>query len=106
MGLPVERPYAEHSYVRYQVRVPERQALRAYLGQHGIQTAVHYPTPLHLDEPYRMQLGLSAGSRPVSERLAREILSLPVYPQMGEDDVVYVVDHLTRFYRSRASVTA
>jgi len=54
VGLPVERPYAEHSYVRYQVRVPERQALRAYLGQHGIQTAVHYPTPLHLDEPYRM----------------------------------------------------
>ena len=106
IDLPAERPWAYHSYVRFEVRVRERAALRRYLGRQGIRTHVHYPTPIHLDRPYREQLGVREGALPVSERLAREILSLPLYPQMTEDDVAYVVDHLQAFFRERRAVTA
>ncbi len=106
IALPGERPWAYHSYVRFEVRVPNRAALRRYLGRHGIATTVHYPTPIHLDVPYREQLGWREGGLPVTERLAREILTLPLYPQMTEDDVAYVVDHLAAFFRQQASVTA
>ena len=108
IDLPGERPWAHHSYVRFEVRVRERErpALRRYLDEHGIRTQVHYPTPIHLDTPYREQLGLREGALPVSERLAREIMTLPLYPQMTEDDVAYVVDHLHAFFRGRKSATA
>lgn len=108
IDLPGERPWAYHSYVRFEVRVRERErpALRRHLDERGIRTQVHYPTPIHLDTPYREQLGMREGSLPVSERLAREIMTLPLYPQMTEDDVAYVVDHLDGFFRGRRSVTA
>jgi dTDP-4-amino-4,6-dideoxygalactose transaminase len=108
IDLPGERPWAYHSYVRFEVRVPapERPALRRYLDQQGIRTQIHYPTPIHLDMPYREQLGIREGSLPVSERLAREIMTLPLYPQMTEQDVAYVVDHLQAFFRGRRSLTA
>lgn len=102
-GLPIqtpaERPWAEHSYVRFEVRVPRRDELRQYLTRQGIGTAVHYPTPLHLDDPYREQFGYREGMLPVAERLAQEILGLPLYPQMTDDDVAYVVGHLAAFFR-------
>jgi dTDP-4-amino-4,6-dideoxygalactose transaminase len=109
-GLPIlppaERPWAGHSYVRFEVRVTEhRDALRGYLKQHGIGSAVHYPTPLHLDEPYRTQLGMQPGALPVCEALARETLTLPLYPQMADDDVAYVMDHVRAFFRQRVAVT-
>jgi dTDP-4-amino-4,6-dideoxygalactose transaminase len=61
---------------------------------------VHYPTPLHLDDPYREQFGYREGMLPVAERLAQEILGLPLYPQMTDDDVAYVVGHLAAFFRT------
>ena len=88
------------------VRAGERAALRRYLGQQGVRTQVHYPTPIHLDTPYREQLGMREGALPMSEQLAREIMTLPLYPQMTEDDVAYVVDYLHAFFRQRKSVTA
>jgi len=104
--LPAERPYADHSYVRFEIRAPQRDAMRAYLRDQGIKTEIHYPTPLHLDDPYREQLGLGAGSRPVAEHLAQVSLALPIYPQMNADDVAYVVDHMRAFYRQAKRVTA
>jgi dTDP-4-amino-4,6-dideoxygalactose transaminase len=98
---PVERPWAEHSYVRFEVRAPRRDEIRQYLKRQGIGTAVHYPTPPHLDDPYREQFGYREGMLPVSERLAQEILGLPLYPQMGDDDVAYVVEHLSRSFATR-----
>lgn len=106
--LPAERPYAYHSYVRFEVRVPERDrpALRRYLGERGVTTQVHYPTPIHLDVPYRDHLGIRPGALPVSESLAGEIMTLPLYPQMTEDDVAYVVEHLHAFFARRTTATA
>jgi dTDP-4-amino-4,6-dideoxygalactose transaminase len=106
-GLPVQQPaersWADHSYVRFEIRTPQRDAVRQYLKQQGVGTAVHYPTPLHLDDPYREQFGYREGMLPVSERLSQEILGLPLYPQMGDDDVAYVVDHLKAFFKQRLS---
>ena len=59
---------------------------------------MHYPTPIHLDRLYRERYDAAEGSRPVSEKLARETLSLPIYPQMSEDDVDYVVAAIREFY--------
>ena len=102
---PAERPWAGHSYVRFEVRVAEhRDALRRYLKEQGIGSSVHYPTPLHLDDPYREQLGMKEGSLPVCEALARETLTLPLYPQMANDDVAFVVDHVRAFFRQRIPV--
>jgi dTDP-4-amino-4,6-dideoxygalactose transaminase len=103
VGLPAERSYATHAYVRFQVRVPDRDALRIHLGERGIKTKVHYPTPIHLDRVYRDRHGERDGAHPVTERLARETLSLPIYPQMHEDDVDYVVDAIAAFDRRAAA---
>ena len=97
VGLPVEREYAYHSYVRFEIRVPRRDELRRFLEEQGIQTSVHYPTPIHLDRVYRERYGAQAGQNPVAERLAQQILSLPIYPQMSEDDVCYVVERIGSF---------
>ncbi|MGH9334736.1 MAG: DegT/DnrJ/EryC1/StrS family aminotransferase, partial [Vicinamibacteria bacterium] len=97
VGLPVEREYAYHSYVRFEIRAPMRDELRRFLEAEGIQTAVHYPTPIHLDRVYRERYSSREGQNPVAERLARETLSLPIYPQMTEDDVSFVVETIDRF---------
>jgi dTDP-4-amino-4,6-dideoxygalactose transaminase len=106
VALPAERAYADHSYVRFEIRAPRRDALRAHLRGQGVKTDIHYPTPLHLDEPYARQLGLAEGSRPVAERLAQESLALPIYPQMTADDVGYVVDQMRAFYAATSRATA
>jgi dTDP-4-amino-4,6-dideoxygalactose transaminase len=81
------------------VRAPRRDELKRYLSEHNIATKVHYPTPIHLDRVYRDRYGLREGAHPVAERLARETLSLPIYPQMTESDIDYVVATMRRFYR-------
>ena len=98
IGLPAERDYAYHAYVRFQVRAPRRDALKRFLAERGVQTKVHYPTPIHLDRFYRGRYGAKEGLNPVTERLARQTLSLPIYPQMSEDDVDYVVAAIREFY--------
>ena len=98
IGLPAERDYAYHAYVRFQIRAPRRDDLKRFLRERGIQTKVHYPTPIHLDRLYRERYGAREGQSPVTERLAQHTLSLPLYPQMSEDDVDYVVAAVREFY--------
>ena len=98
IGLPAERDYAYHAYVRFQIRAPQRDDLKRFLAERGVQTKVHYPTPIHLDRLYRERYDSREGQHPVTERLAQQSLSLPIYPQMGEDDVDYVVAAIREFY--------
>ena len=98
IGLPAERDYAYHAYVRFQIRAPRRDDLKRFLMERGVQTKVHYPTPIHLDRLYRERYGTQEGQNPVTERLAQRTLSLPLYPQMSEDDVDYVVTAVREFY--------
>jgi dTDP-4-amino-4,6-dideoxygalactose transaminase len=90
-GSPVTPPQVppggeEHVYHLYVVRCPRRDALRAHLRERGIGTDVHYPIPTHLQPIYR-HLGYGPGDLPVSERLADEVLSLPLYPELTRQEV-------------------
>jgi dTDP-4-amino-4,6-dideoxygalactose transaminase len=88
---PRERPGVRHVYQAYSVRVGQRDLWRTYLTDRQIQTAVHYPIPIHLQPAYS-DLGYEKGSFPVSELIAGEILSLPLYPEMRLDQVEAVAD--------------
>ena len=87
--VPTEAAWAAHTYHLYVVRVPERDRVQAGLRERGIATQVHYPVPVHLQEAYR-DLGYVSGSLPHTEQAAAEILSLPLYPELTDDDVQYV----------------
>jgi len=89
VGLPREQPYARAVYHLFVVRHPRRDALAAALQQRGVSTLVHYPIPLHL-QPAFAALGGRSGDFPVAERAAAEILSLPLYPEMTDEQALSV----------------
>jgi dTDP-4-amino-4,6-dideoxygalactose transaminase len=84
--LPREMPYATHAYHLYAVMTPRRDALRAALGDRGIATGLHYPTPVHL-QPCFAGLGVRRGDLPVTEKAAAEELSLPMYPELTDAEM-------------------
>jgi len=81
--LPVAAPWAKAVYHLYVIRVQNRDEFMAELAAHNIGTGIHYPIPLHLQKAY-VHLGYKEGDFPVSELLAREIISLPMYPNLSE----------------------
>lgn len=81
---PVARGSDEHVWHLYVIRVPERDAVRERLAEQGIDTGIHYPVPVHLQEAHR-DLGHLVGDFPVTERYASEILSLPMYPELAPE---------------------
>jgi dTDP-4-amino-4,6-dideoxygalactose transaminase len=97
VALPEVADYAEHVYHQYAVRVPHRDELREYLTRQGIGTGVHYPIPCHL-QPALQSLGYRRGDLPVTERIADEILSLPMYPELTAEQRLCVVNAIRAFY--------
>lgn len=89
-----------HIYHQYTVRVPDgrRDALQKHLAGLGVQSAIYYPLSLHQQEAYR-SLGYNEGDLPVSERATREVLSLPVHPQLHEDQVEHVAASVRSFFQ-------
>jgi dTDP-3-amino-3,4,6-trideoxy-alpha-D-glucose transaminase len=88
---PVQAEWAHHVYHLYVVRSPRRDALQAKLAAAGIETLIHYPTPCHL-QPAFAYLGFKPGDFPVAERLAAEVLSMPMWPGMPMEDVDAVAE--------------
>jgi len=84
-------------YHLFVVRVPKRAAVQQHLSDRGIGTGLHYPLPLHLQRAYR-QMGLSRGAFPVTEAAAEEILSLPMFPELTDEQVDCVADALVDFF--------
>jgi len=84
--VPTARPGTRHAYATYTIRSSQREQLRERLRAAEIQTDVHYPTPVHLQPAY-MHLGYHAGDFPEAERAAREVLSLPMYPELSPEQV-------------------
>lgn len=95
--LPWADPRAGHVYHQYVVRVPRRDDLRAYLSSAGIGSEIYYPRPLHLQQALAF-LGYRAGDFPQAERAAAEVLALPIYPELREDEQDTVVDAIRSFY--------
>jgi dTDP-4-amino-4,6-dideoxygalactose transaminase len=91
--LPGEAPGRRHVYHQYVVRVPARDQVRARLAQDKVATAVFYPVPLHLQECFR-DLGYREGSFPETERAATEVLALPVFPELTDEEVERVAASL------------
>jgi dTDP-4-amino-4,6-dideoxygalactose transaminase len=90
---PVEAPGNHHVYHVYAVRVAQRDAVLAAMGEAGVACGIHYPVPVHLQEAYAF-LGYRPGSFPVAEQCAREFLSLPMYPELTEEQIRYVAAQL------------
>lgn len=86
-------PENESIYNQYVARVPNRDAIKQRLAERGIGSAIYYPIPLHLQECFKY-LGHRAGDFPESERACREVLALPVYPELPQDQVEYVAGEL------------
>jgi len=86
---PLEAMYARHVYHVYSIRVQERDAVVRNLQEKGVGCAVHYPVPIHLQEACR-NLGYKKGAFPIAESLADEFLSLPMFPELTEQQIGYV----------------
>jgi len=91
--VPEEAPYARHIYHVYALRVQNRDKLLNSLGERGIGCGIHYPVPIHLTEAYKY-LGLRRGSFPVAEKCADEFLSLPMFPELTQEQIEYVCSEI------------
>jgi dTDP-4-amino-4,6-dideoxygalactose transaminase len=90
---PVVGPDNTHAYHIYAVRVQDRDGVLQRMAARGVNCAIHYPVPIHLQKAYAF-LGLGPGSFPVAEQCAKEFLSLPMYPELTEEQIRFVVDTL------------
>jgi dTDP-4-amino-4,6-dideoxygalactose transaminase len=90
---PVELPGYQHVYHLYVIRSKNRDALQAYLKERGIGTAIHYPTPVHL-QPFYTKGADKRGQLPIAENICNEILSLPMYPELTEQQVEFVASEV------------
>lgn len=97
LTLPEVRSGVIHVYHQYVVRLPQRDALRIYLWQAGIGTLIHYPAPVHLQPAYQGRLAVVA-PLPWTEQAARQVLSLPMFPQLSDNQVQFVSEYIGRFY--------
>jgi len=103
---PYEPSWARAVYHLYVVRIQNREGLIAHLGKAGIGTGIHYPIPLHQQRAYAA-LGYKTGDFPVTEKVAGEIVSLPMFPQLTAEQQATVAAEAMGFARERSStVTA
>lgn len=103
LAIPARRADAGHVFHQYVIRLAERDAMREHLTGHGIGTSIHYPVPVHLQPAYRNRFAVGPSGLGVSERAAKQILSLPIYPQLS-DGMVDGVISATRSFFSRSPV--
>jgi dTDP-4-amino-4,6-dideoxygalactose transaminase len=96
LGLPFEPSWSRAVYHLYVIRVADREGLMQHLKQEGIGTGIHYPIPLHLQKSYA-SMNYSVGDFPVSERIAAEIVSLPMFPQLTPEQQARVVGEILNF---------
>ena len=105
VNIPHEPSWSRAVYHVYVVRTDDRKALMAYLKDQGIGTGIHYPIPLHLQKVYQPK-GYREGDFPICEKVAREIVSLPMFPQLKLDQQQRVVEAAAKFVESRTAALA
>ena len=94
---PRVSPHAHHVFHQYVLRVQRRDELRHFLTERKISTEVYYPIALHL-QPIFNYLGYSERDLPESEKAAKEVLALPMFPELTEDEQKWVVENIAEFY--------
>ncbi|MBO0962871.1 DegT/DnrJ/EryC1/StrS family aminotransferase [Neobacillus sp. MM2021_6] len=95
---PVEKEGNFHVFHQYTIRVPERDKLQSFLKEQGIDSMVYYPLPLHV-QPVFKELGYKEGDFPISEKAAKEAISLPMFPELKREQIEYVVENIVKFYK-------
>ncbi len=98
---PREMPYARHVYHVYTLRADDRDGLQSALAAEGIQTGIHYPVPVHLQPAYA-DLGYGAGAFPCAEAAAKQVLSLPLYPELSSQAVAEVAEAVRKAVANKA----
>ena len=94
--LPREQPWGRSAWHLYTIRTKNREGLQAHLNSRGIATAVHYPRPIHL-QPAMASAGGRVGDLPVSEMLSREVIQVPLYPELGLDTVKRIAGEIEAY---------
>jgi dTDP-4-amino-4,6-dideoxygalactose transaminase len=102
---PQEMPWARHVYHLYVVRTPERDQLHEWLQSNGIGAGMHYPIPIHLQEAWRAY-GEADLSLPVTEKITKEIISLPMYPELSLAEVDYICNCIKEFSTNKIEIKA
>ena len=102
LQLPIERSGCHHVFHQYVVRTPQRDALRSFLQQRGVMAAVLYPVPVHLQAAYDNCIEIGPGGLSTTEQLCREVLSLPLYPELSDEAVDKVCDLILEFASTNA----
>ena len=96
VGLPYEPAWSHAVYHLYVIRTNDREGMMSHLKEAGIGTAIHYPIPLHLQKAYT-SLNYSAGDFPITESVAAEIISLPMFPHLTEPQQARVAEEIRAF---------
>jgi dTDP-4-amino-4,6-dideoxygalactose transaminase len=99
LSLPREMNYARHVYHLFVVQTEARDALREKLDEAGVQTGIHYPIPVHLQPAYS-DLGYKVGDFPEAERQAARVLSLPMFPELTEEQLMQVSEAIRGAHES------
>jgi dTDP-4-amino-4,6-dideoxygalactose transaminase len=95
---PYCQPDSKHIYHQYTIKTKQRDELAQFLKEKGIQTAVHYPIPLHLQKAFSY-LGYKKGDFPISEECASGVLSLPMFPELKDDEIEYIIESIQQFFK-------
>src|SRR3989339_866954 len=98
--LPKIESYNTHIFHQYVIATTQRDELIQYLKQQGIETAIYYPVPLHLQRCFEY-LGYKEGDLPESEKASRETLALPIFPEITQKEQDYVIGHIKNFFARR-----
>jgi len=97
LKLPVTREYSNHVYHQFTLRCDERDKMLEHLQTKGIGTAIHYPKPIHLQPAYQ-DMGLKEGAFPISEKVSKDIFSIPVYPELTAAELEEIVSAIKSFF--------
>lgn len=93
---PIESDYAKHVWHLFVVRLEKRNEFQKYLNDNGIGTTIHYPTPMHMQEAYK-DLNITEGSLPIAEEISNEVISLPMWYGMKDEEIEYIIDKINNW---------